>query len=102
MIYTCPNCGYSLEKELNDGLAHCSHCHRVFDSSDYNRLLSAAWLVRRHNQSKEQLMFQMKIPEDEAILVCTFVGDHGYTHEDFHKLLVKLGVARRAYLNHSA
>ena len=102
MIYVCPNCGNQLDKELNDGLAHCTHCHRVFDSSDFNRLLSAAWQVRKHNQSIEQLMFQMNIPKDEAILVTAFVGEYGYSHEEFHKLLKKLGVARRAYIDYSA
>lgn len=102
MIYACPNCGHQLARELNDGLAHCTHCNRIFDSSDYNRLLAAGWLVRRHNQSIDQLKFQMNLPEDEAILVCTFVGDHGYTHDEFQRLLKKLGVAQKAYINYSA
>lgn len=44
----------------------------------------------------------MNLPEDEAILVSTFVGDHGYTHDEFQKLLKKLGVAQKAYINYSA
>lgn len=102
MIYACPNCGHSLPRQLNDGLSHCNHCNRIFDSSDYNRLLSAAWMVRRDRMTMEQLMFHAHLPEDEAILVMTFVGDNCYSHEDFQKFLKKLGVAQKAYINYSA
>lgn len=50
----------------------------------------------------EQLMFHAHLPEDEAILVMTFVGDNCYSHEDFQKFLKKLGVAQKAYINYSA
>lgn len=102
MIYVCPNCGHSLHRQLNDGLAHCSHCNRIFDSSDFNRLLAAAWLVRRENLDVEQTIFRTRLSEDEAILVCTFVGDHGYTHEEFIRVLKKLGVAHKSYIDYSA
>lgn len=98
MIICCPNCGHSLQEQLSDGLAHCTHCNQIFDSSDYNTLLSAGWLVRRDNLCVEQIKWQMKLDNDFAIFVCSFVGDNEYSHDDFIKLLKKLGVSRKAYV----
>lgn len=102
MIQVCPNCGFSLNKFLNDGLTHCSHCNQVFDSSDYSKLLSAAWEMRKEHYSLEQLQFYLKLDEDEAILVHSFVEEYGYNHQEFMKLLKKLGVANKSYINFSA
>ena len=102
MIQVCPNCGHSLQRELNDGLTHCTHCNQLFDSSDYNRLLSAAWQVRREHLSLEQIRWQLKLDNDLCILVNTYINDYGYSHDEFVKLLKKLGVANKAYLNYSA
>ena len=99
MIQVCPNCGHELKLGLSDGLTHCSHCNQVFDSSDYNRLLAAAWQIRRENMSLEQLKWQLKLGDDFSILVHTFVNDHGYSHDDFIRLLKKLGVSNKAYLS---
>lgn len=100
MIHVCPNCGYSLPHQLTDGLTHCCHCNQVFDSSDYNMLLSAAWQVRRENMNLEKMKWLLKLDEDLCIFVQTFVCDYGYTHEDFSKLLKKLGVANKSYIIH--
>ena len=97
MIYACPNCGFELERQLNDGLIYCTHCHRLIDSSDFNRLLSAGWLLRRRYQNIEQVKYHMQLTKDEAILVETYVCDHGYSHEEFIRLLKFLGVSRAAY-----
>jgi len=102
MIHVCPNCGHALHRELNDGLTHCSHCNQLFDSSDFNKLLSAAWQVRREHLTLEQVKWQLKLGDDLSILVYTFVNDYGYTHEEFIKLLKKLGVAHKAYIDYSA
>lgn len=97
MIVVCPNCGHTLHRELKDGLTHCSHCNQILDSSDYNRLLSAAWKVRRENLTLEQIKWQIKLDNDFAILVFTFVSEYGYTHDEFISLLKKLGVSTKAY-----
>jgi hypothetical protein len=102
MIQVCPNCGCELQLELKNGLSHCAHCNQVFDSSDYNRLLSAAWQIRRWHLSLEQVVHQLKLGEDFSILVHTFVGEHGYNHDEFIKVLKKLGVANKAYIDFSA
>ena len=99
MIQVCPNCGHALQRGLSDGLTHCSHCNQVFDSSDYNRLLSAAWQIRKEHLSLEQVKWQLNLGDDFSILVFSFVNDHGYSHEEFMKVLKKLGVANKAYIS---
>ena len=101
MINVCPNCGHWLSNELNDGLAHCENCNRIFDSSDYNRLLSAGWLIRKHRQGVEQLQ-SCGYLEHEAIVAFSFVGEYLYNHDEFQKVLKKLGVAQKAYIDYSA
>jgi len=100
MINNCPHCGHGLPYALKDGLTHCPHCNRVFDSSDFNRLIAASWLVRRERASMERLQHQVGLSEDEAILVYTFVGEYCYSHEDFCKFLTKLGVANKSYISY--
>jgi len=102
MIQACPNCGHTLQRELKDGLTHCSHCNQVFDSSDLNRLLSAAWQIRREHLSLEQVKWQLKLGDDYSILIYTFVSEYGYAHDELIKLLRKLGVANKAYIDFSA
>lgn len=101
MINVCPNCGHDLQHHLNDGLTHCSHCNQILDSSDYNRLLSAAWQIRKEHLSLEQVKWQLKLGDDFSILAHTFVGDYGYSQDEFIKLLKKLGVAHKAYIDFS-
>jgi hypothetical protein len=99
MIQVCPNCGYHLYRELNDGLTHCAHCNQIFDSSDFNKLLSAAWMVRNQHCDAEQIKEKTDLDDDLAVFVFIFVNHMEYNHEDFSALLKKLGVARKAYLN---
>jgi predicted amidophosphoribosyltransferase len=97
MMYACPNCGFELEHKLNDGMISCTHCFRLIDSSDYNRLLSAGWLIRRRKQNIEQIKYQMQLSQEEADLIEAYVYDQGYSHEDMVKLLKSMGVSRAAY-----
>jgi hypothetical protein len=100
MIQTCPHCGYDIEHGLKDGLANCLHCNQVFDSSDYNKLLSAAWQIRKKNVTLEHVRWMIE-DEDLSILVHTFVNDHEYTHAEFVKALKKFGVAHKSYIDYS-
>lgn len=93
----CPNCGQLLQCELIDGLTHCSHCNQVVDSSDYNKLLSAAWQVRKKHLELEQIKIQLKLDDDLCIFVYTFIFEYNYTHQEFMQLLRKLGVSRKGY-----
>lgn len=97
MIYTCPHCGHAIPERLVDGLASCTHCNRVFDSSLHNRLLAASWLVRNNSyHGVDQLISDTKLPEHEAILVYSFVGENLYSHDEFQKVLKSLGIDRKA------
>jgi len=99
MIQVCPFCGHELETALTDGLTHCAHCNQNLDSSDLNQLLAAGWQIRKHHYSLEQIKHIAKLNDDFAILVYTFVGEYGYSHDEFFKLLRKLGVAHKSYIN---
>lgn len=95
MICTCPYCGHPIPERLVNGLASCSKCTRVFDSSVYNRLLSASWLVRQNRyHGIDQLISDTKLPEHEAILVYSFVGENCYSHDEFQKVLKSLGICK--------
>lgn len=101
MIQVCPNCGHMLPQQLNDGLSHCSHCNQVFDSSDFNQLLAAAWQVRKDKMSLDEVKWHLKLGEEFSIFVHTFAGEYDYTHEEFIRLLKKFGVAHKSYINFS-
>jgi hypothetical protein len=95
MMLTCPHCGSSIPEALNDGLAACCHCNRVFDSSLYNSLLSASWYVRKNRcHGVDQLISDTKLSESEAILVYAFVSENNYSHDEFQKALGQLGIRR--------
>lgn len=97
MIYVCPHCGHSLDHQLNDGLTLCSHCNRLIESSAFNRLLSAAWMVRKHHYSSEQLQAQANLSESEALFVTVFIEEQCYSHEDFIAFLKKLTISEKSY-----
>ena len=101
MIQVCPFCGHELQKQLLDGLTSCCNCNQVFDSSDYNQLLSAGWLVRKSHYTHEQLKWHTKLDDDMIILVMAYVGDNEYSHQDFVQVLKKIGVANKSYIKYS-
>lgn len=101
MIHVCPFCGHELETALTDGLTHCAHCNHVVESSDLNQLLAAGWQTRKHHYSLEQIKHIVKLTDDYAILVYTYVSDYGYSQEEFFRLLKKLGVAHKSYIKYN-
>jgi len=92
-----------MTQALQDGLAACTHCNRIFDSSLYNRLLSASWLIRKHScHGITQLMSDTKLPEHEAILVHSFVVDNEYNHQEFEKTLKLFGITPKRNIDQVA
>ena len=89
MISYCPYCGHSLKKVLTgEGFSTCSHCNRLFDSCRKNRLLSAAWAVRkRHLFCLEQLEFYYKLEPDELKIIEKYIIEEGYSHDEFLKAI---------------
>lgn len=95
MILVCPHCGTSMPDRLEDGLACCTKCSRIIDTSLHNRLLSASWLVRQHNyHGIAELISDTKLPEHEAIFVYSFVGENLYSHDEFLKILKLFGIEK--------
>lgn len=92
MITHCPFCGHTLPQSISNGISSCNNCWRVFDSSIYNRLLSASWVCRRHHvTSEERLVHQYGYSQEEAEFVIKYVVDECCGHEEFRKLLVEKG-----------
>jgi hypothetical protein len=93
VILVCPHCGTQIPEILQDGLASCTNCHRIFESNTFNRLLSASWLIRKNRyHGIDQLISDTKLAEHEAILVYSLVEDNSYSHEDFQKAIKELGI----------
>jgi hypothetical protein len=96
MIHLCPFCGSQLGQPLRDGIADCSHCHRVFDSSKYNRLLSASWAIRHQPHiGIDQFRHLTKLSESDTLFVYTFVAENLYSHDEFQAYLKDLGVKNK-------
>lgn len=89
-IHLCPFCGRSLDKSIEDGITTCNNCGRIFDSCDYNRLLSAAWVVRReYIIDSEVLKKKCGLSDDETKFITEFVIDKEYTHDEFLSVMKK-------------
>lgn len=88
MITLCPQCGHGLSIPIIHGITSCNHCRRVFDSSPFNRILSAAWFVRRHHvEDRDALIVQYGYDPWVVDLVLDLVVENLYNHEDLVKTL---------------
>lgn len=93
-MYHCPYCGHNLTLPIIRGIASCNNCNRVFETSPLNRLLSAAWLIRRrHIQDHDMLIHQFGYEPEEVALLQEYVIDNGYSHEDFLRILRERGIS---------
>jgi len=99
MIHLCPFCGHVLPHNLRDGIATCINCSRVFDSTPFNRLLSAGWMVRKEHISCIERLVSYGFKEEEAILAVTFVHENCMSHEDYVKALKNIGVSQVCLLD---
>lgn len=90
MIKVCPFCGHSLQKELQDGLTSCCNCEQVFDANDFNKLLSAGWLVRKHHYNREQLKWHTKLDDELITLIMAFVSENSYSHQELLQFLQRI------------
>jgi hypothetical protein len=88
MIYLCPFCGRKVSRAIKDGITTCNNCNRVFDSSSYHKVLSAAWLARRDNLSDvECLKAAYELTDCEAKIIKKYVIDEGNSHDDLIRVL---------------
>ena len=87
MIY-CPFCGRKLDYKLEDGITTCGNCYRVFDSSSYHKILSAAWAVRRwHNFNLAFIVQKCKLNPVEARIIDHYIIDLNLDHDQFYQAL---------------
>ncbi len=94
MIELCPHCGHHLKHPIQSGIGSCSNCHRVFDSSPYYRLLSAAWMTRKWNLACEDNLVHQGFTQAEAETVIEQIYDKDLCHEEFIEFLVATGVSK--------
>jgi len=94
MLLSCPHCGYTLSESLKDGIGSCSNCNRVFDTSPFNRILSAAWYVRRNNVADIDRLVHSGIKEADAYIALALAYDADYTHDELLKVLNGLGISK--------
>lgn len=102
MITVCPNCGQSLKCHLNDGLTHCLNCNVVFDSSLYNLILSASWIVRRQSLPPTSLSSWLGLSESDAELVYRSIEEENMSHDEFVKLLKKMKIPEKSYIDRAS
>lgn len=93
MITLCPHCGHSLKHPVHDGITSCRNCNRVFDSSPFNRILSAGWIARRQNLIGPEKLIQHGYDPEEAKMAIEFVVEKCMSHQEFVEVLKNLGIS---------
>lgn len=95
MMLHCPHCGHHLPRPLLDGITSCSNCRRISDSSKLNKLLSAAWLVRKKNiEDADYLVYHYGLSTADAEFVIKFVVEECLSHEEFYHLVKDSDIAK--------
>ena len=91
MICLCPFCGFRIGRPIQDGITTCQHCSRVFDSSPFHHILSAAWLIRKQNlYNIEAIKASMEeLIECELKILEEFVVEQDYSHDDLLRQINK-------------
>lgn len=96
MMLLCPYCGNRLQRPLQSGITSCCHCNRIFDTSDYHRVLSGGWLVRKWNLCCPEQLLEHGYTQDEAELIVGLIFDQQYSHQEFLKIVDELGISKIA------
>lgn len=92
MISVCPNCGHVLSRALNDGFTICGNCNKIFDTSTFNRLSAAAWMLQREpHLDMNKLKHETKLSDEEIILTYAFFHAE-YSVQEFQKALKDFGI----------
>ena len=87
MIYLCPFCGRDLDRKLHEGITSCQNCERVFDSSSFHRILSAAWAINRWHTHLEKIVEKYCLDALEINILNHYVIGLDYDHEQLLKTL---------------
>jgi DNA-directed RNA polymerase subunit M/transcription elongation factor TFIIS len=93
MMIFCPHCGHLLPSPLVEGISSCTNCRRCCDSTRQNKLLSLAWVVRKHNISEaDHLVYRYSVSREDAEFVLKYVDVECYSHEEFYHVLKELNL----------
>jgi hypothetical protein len=87
MIYLCPFCGRDLDRKLTEGITSCQNCGRVFDSSPFHRILSAAWAISRWHTNLEKIVEKYDLEPTEINVLNHYVVGLDYDHEQLLKTI---------------
>ena len=88
MIVICPYCSTDLNRPLNDGICYCSHCNHTITANIKTKLLSLfKYINKSNNLNIDKIKFETRSEIDEVLFAYSFAIDHGYTNEEFAKLL---------------
>jgi len=90
----CPFCGHQLASFVKDGAVSCPHCSRIFDTSPFNRIMSAAWSVKKNPELTIERLEDYGVIEEEAVIAYTFIAEHAYSIEEFAAFLKSIGVSQ--------
>ena len=88
MVTNCPFCGFLLNRPVKNGIKCCGHCHSFFETTNKNKLLSAAWAIQKeHNIHPDQFKFFHDLDDTEYQMVYNLVVEEGYNHDELLGLL---------------
>jgi hypothetical protein len=89
LICICPFCGHRIGRPIEDGITTCSNCQRVFDTTPYHRILSAAWLIRKQNlYNLEAIKGSMECLTDcELKILDKYIIEQDLHHDEFLKVI---------------
>lgn len=90
-INVCPNCGKNLECQLISGISSCSNCEKVFDSSEYQVVLAAAWQARNQNFSVSEIQKHTGL---DSLLAQFVFSNSCLSHEELVLLIHRLNKIR--------
>lgn len=92
MIFVCPNCGSSLGIPIENGLSHCSNCNFVFHTSNFNKLSSWAWELRK-GKSLDVINKDQNLSEENYKILQNYIEESGYSHDEFYCFLKKTKIS---------
>lgn len=94
MMRLCPYCGKVLDKPLNDGVASCSKCSHVFDSSLFHKILSLFWLIKSYKIKSTEDLPASYLSTEEIELANNLIIDKLITHEELFHQLKSQGISK--------
>lgn len=93
-MFLCPFCGHQLASVIKDGAVSCPHCNRIFDTSPFNRIMSAAWSCKKNPELTPERLQDYGFAEGEVILAHSFISENAFSIEELAHFLRSIGVSQ--------